>query len=351
MPEAARISDMHSCPKVEPGPIPHVGGPVFAGSANVLIGNLPAARVGDAMVCFPVGPTDSIKAGSATVLINDCKAARRTDPGSHISGDLIVQGCPTVLIGDTSQTLPMQDAAARGTMFCEECERDEAGPAISPAETAAPATDTNTVTLEDGPPLAGDRDALTNLGVSREALAMQADAGDDLDDVRRAARQAVAFKFYADHSGPTVKPARIWSHLGALDATKPVEVVEVVDTTLYQRGFPGGNPGEYFAIDEHATPEQLGASTMVGVVDGAGVRKLAPRDRRLAKFPKVAARGVTPAKGLKSTAAAIDDWWSIGKTTTEPGMLVSCEGGATQIMIPRLYHAAAELFRRAEPGQ
>ncbi|HEY0137413.1 MAG TPA: PAAR domain-containing protein, partial [Nannocystis sp.] len=204
---------MHSCPKVDPGPVPHVGGPVFAGSANVLIGNLPAARVGDAMVCFPLGPADSIKAGSATVFINDCKAARRTDPGSHISGDLIVQGCPTVLIGDTTQSQPMQDAAARGTMFCEECAREEGGPANNPAETAAPAAETDTVTLTDGPPLAGDRDALTNLGVSREELAMQPDEGDELDDVRRAARQAVAFQFYADHAGPTVNPARIWSHV------------------------------------------------------------------------------------------------------------------------------------------
>jgi uncharacterized Zn-binding protein involved in type VI secretion len=78
MPEAARISDMHTCPKDEPGHDPHMGGPVFAGSANVLIGYLPAARVGDAMVCSPVGPSDRIKAGAATVLINYCGAARRT---------------------------------------------------------------------------------------------------------------------------------------------------------------------------------------------------------------------------------------------------------------------------------
>ena len=242
MPEAARISDMHSCPKVEPGPVPHVGGPVFAGSSNVLIGYLPAARVGDAMVCFPVGPSDSIKAGAGTVLINHCSAARKTDPGSHISGDLIVQGCPTVLIGDTSQTFPMQDAAARGATFCEECARTEGGPAMNPAGTAAPPADSDTITLADGTPMPGDRDALTNLGVSREELATQTDAGDELDDVRRAARQAVAFQFYADHAGPTVKPARIWSHLGALDPTRPVTVVEVADTTLYQRGFPGGDP-------------------------------------------------------------------------------------------------------------
>ena len=48
MPPAARISDMHVCPMVTPGvpPIPHVGGPVSVGCPTVLIGGLPAARVG-----------------------------------------------------------------------------------------------------------------------------------------------------------------------------------------------------------------------------------------------------------------------------------------------------------------
>lgn len=57
---AARITDMHTCPMVTPGlpPIPHVGGPIVAGAPTVLIGSLPAARVGDMLVC--VGPPDSI---------------------------------------------------------------------------------------------------------------------------------------------------------------------------------------------------------------------------------------------------------------------------------------------------
>ena len=46
MPPAARISDMHTCPMVT-GVVPHVGGPIFLGCFNVMIGFLPAARVGD----------------------------------------------------------------------------------------------------------------------------------------------------------------------------------------------------------------------------------------------------------------------------------------------------------------
>lgn len=92
---AARISDMHICPKVNPGPVPHVGGPIALGSANVLIGGLPAARVGDMAIC--VGPPDKISKGSGTVQINGKPAARMGDSTGH--GGKIVVGCPTVLIG------------------------------------------------------------------------------------------------------------------------------------------------------------------------------------------------------------------------------------------------------------
>lgn len=91
---AATISCFHTCPK-RTGKIPHVGGPIAAGSGNVFIGGLPAARKGDMLVC--IGPPDSIKAGSSTVTINGKPAARMGDATSH--GGTIVAGNPTVTIG------------------------------------------------------------------------------------------------------------------------------------------------------------------------------------------------------------------------------------------------------------
>jgi uncharacterized Zn-binding protein involved in type VI secretion len=98
MKPAARITDMHVCPMLTPGlpPIPHVGGPVTMGCPTVLIGGLPAARVGDITTC--VGPPDPIAMGSATVIIGGMPAARMGDMTTH--GGTIVLGCPTVLIGD-----------------------------------------------------------------------------------------------------------------------------------------------------------------------------------------------------------------------------------------------------------
>ena len=95
MPAAARIGDMHTCPMVT-GTVPHVGGPILpAGEPSVLIGGIPAARVGDMAVC--TGPPDNIVAGSATVYIGGMPAARMGDATAH--GGVIVLGLPTVLIG------------------------------------------------------------------------------------------------------------------------------------------------------------------------------------------------------------------------------------------------------------
>ncbi|WP_114782551.1 PAAR domain-containing protein [Botryobacter ruber] len=96
MPPAARVADMHVCPMVNPGGVPHVGGPVLPpGAVTVLIGGLPAATVGDMCVC--VGPPDTIIMGSATVLIGGKPAARLGDSTAH--GGTITIGCPTVIIG------------------------------------------------------------------------------------------------------------------------------------------------------------------------------------------------------------------------------------------------------------
>src|SRR4030066_1532092 len=74
---AARVGDMHVCPMVTPGvpPIPHVGGPILPpGMPTVLIGKMPAATLSSMCVC--VGPPDVIIKGSFTVLIGKKPAAR-----------------------------------------------------------------------------------------------------------------------------------------------------------------------------------------------------------------------------------------------------------------------------------
>jgi uncharacterized Zn-binding protein involved in type VI secretion len=118
MPPAARVTDMHVCPMVEPGPVPHVGGPILpAGEPTVMIGFMPAARVGDMAVC--VGPPDTIAQGEPSVMIGNMPAARLGDPMEH--GGTIVLGCPTVLIGSSAQGVTL--AASTDKPFCAECEK------------------------------------------------------------------------------------------------------------------------------------------------------------------------------------------------------------------------------------
>ena len=95
MQPAARAGELHVCPMVTVL-VPHVGGPILPpGCPTVLIGFMPAARLGD--MCLCVGPPDVIIKGSSKVLIGFLPAARMGDQTAH--GGVIVLGCFTVLIG------------------------------------------------------------------------------------------------------------------------------------------------------------------------------------------------------------------------------------------------------------
>lgn len=329
MPDAARISDHHVCPKAEPGPVPHVGGPVFAGSATVIVGFLPAARVGDSTVCFPVGPQDSIEAGSASVVIDHHAAARRGDACSHQGA--LVGGCPTVVIGGDPQHHVMQIAAERGTPFCEECERRRRLAAVE-------AMDPRSATLDDDHPPPGahpGRDRLKLAGGDLQRLAAEQDCGDGLDHERRAARVAVAYSFYADPAiGASFKPSRITSHLRAIDVSKPLEIIELGGRTYHQRGIPGLDDGQYFTEDDVTKPEHVGVSSEVYPKrNGLIGPPPEPRDRRKRVFSR-------PTRGLKSIAARVLDSWSMPRVSADPGRAVDCAGGGTQVMIPHPHHSA-----------
>lgn len=66
LPAWRAVGDMHTCPLVT-GVVPHAGGVVLLGSTTVLINNLPAARQGDLIV--EAGPPNTIVMGCPTVII------------------------------------------------------------------------------------------------------------------------------------------------------------------------------------------------------------------------------------------------------------------------------------------
>ncbi len=92
---AARLTDMHTCPMVT-GVVPHVGGPISGpGHADGVDWRL--ARGTSATWRFAPAPPDTLAKGSATVLIGGTPAVRMGDGTAH--GEVVVLGCPTVLIG------------------------------------------------------------------------------------------------------------------------------------------------------------------------------------------------------------------------------------------------------------
>lgn len=66
MPAWRAAMDFHACPLVTVL-VPHVGGVVAMGSTTVLINNMPAARMGDTIV--ESAPPNAITLGAPTVII------------------------------------------------------------------------------------------------------------------------------------------------------------------------------------------------------------------------------------------------------------------------------------------
>jgi uncharacterized Zn-binding protein involved in type VI secretion len=85
---AARVTDMIVSTATSGAPVPIIP----PGAPTVLIGGMPAARLGD--TCG----ADAIIKGSATVLIGGMPAARVGDPTAG-GGLIIPPGAVTVLIG------------------------------------------------------------------------------------------------------------------------------------------------------------------------------------------------------------------------------------------------------------
>jgi uncharacterized Zn-binding protein involved in type VI secretion len=86
---AARVSDTDACPIPGHGP-----NPVTAGSPNVLINNLPCARVGDPTACG-----DAIAVGIPTILVNGKPIAHLGSSTAH--GGVIITGSGNVLLGNS----------------------------------------------------------------------------------------------------------------------------------------------------------------------------------------------------------------------------------------------------------
>mgnify|MGYP000020582006 CR=1 FL=1 len=89
MPNISLLGHHHTCPKVEPGPVPHVGGPVTSGQSPCTVNGKPVAVVGDPCAC-QAGGSDTIVSGSASMTINGKPVALIGSATAH--GGVLVEG-------------------------------------------------------------------------------------------------------------------------------------------------------------------------------------------------------------------------------------------------------------------
>ncbi|MFP7675512.1 PAAR domain-containing protein [Marivita sp. S0852] len=85
---------MHICPQVDPGPKPHVGGPVVrAGQSLVTFSGVPVAVEGGKCTCTGMPGPDDMTKGSSLVKINGRGVMRIGDDTGH--GGKLTVGVPT----------------------------------------------------------------------------------------------------------------------------------------------------------------------------------------------------------------------------------------------------------------
>lgn len=88
---------MHACPKVDPGPKPHVGGPVTdPGQSHVTFNGIPLAVEGGTCLCTGLPGPDKMSKGSSRVKINGKGVMRLGDSTAH--GGKITMGVPAITI-------------------------------------------------------------------------------------------------------------------------------------------------------------------------------------------------------------------------------------------------------------
>lgn len=94
----AHLGHMHVCPMVDPGPKPHVGGPVIdAGQTLVKFNGIPIAVEGGKCLCTGLPGPDQMVKGSSLVKINGKGVMRVGDACAH--GGKITTGIPTITSG------------------------------------------------------------------------------------------------------------------------------------------------------------------------------------------------------------------------------------------------------------
>jgi len=129
MPAWRAQMDFHACPIVK-GMVPDVGGMVMVGSPTVLINSMMACRVMDMVVEMPGGP-NPIAMGATNVCIGDAGAVAPAAPGA--AAQRLAASLAAMPDAAAAQAQTLIEAAKTGVPFSEKCQH------VTDGQTAAAA--------------------------------------------------------------------------------------------------------------------------------------------------------------------------------------------------------------------
>lgn len=303
-------------------------GDFVTGSANVFVNSLPATfTFGSTAACQKDNGPQQLATGAATVTINFGLAGRENEKLA-CSAKSIPKTSPNVFIGGESAQDPRVELtpevpqwAVTGLMIL-----GVAGAIMTLPFSVAAVGIGGTLAITAGGVVGsavlgyGGRLLGNALGLS-EAGTRGLEVGGGIVGGAlggrggmagmRSFRRNTAHNFYARQGMP---PKDIPDHLKGIDFNKPVSVQTIPkNTPVTQYQVPGGRQGNYYAPP--GTPaSQLGINPQgVSRTTGNVVNK-----------PPTTYRTTRDVSVLKSTAASVDDTWSV------PGRPYRAEGGATQ---------------------
>ena len=287
--------------------------PLATGAATVKINGLPAGRVGEklgcsALVVEPCSP--NVKIGGPSV----------ADPNVVVSPEVpgwAVTGLQALGIAGAIMALPFAIAtvgiaATIGGGVAGYFGGEYGGKAGRALGTAMGMSETGIRSMEAGGQFLGGM--VAGAAGTRGGIAADARYLGGSSPATIAARQSIAQDFYAKQGWPQ---GRIDGHLQGIDFTKPVRTTTIPEgTQLSQWQTPGRSLGNYFAPASE-TPTRLGIAPDAQV-PGVGV---VPKQQ-------VSYQASGPVSALRSTAAPVEDTWSV------PGTPIQTTGGGRQYFVP-----------------
>lgn len=229
---ASRIGDMHVCPMVT-GIVPHVGGPFILGSPTVLVGMMPQSRVTDQLVC--VGPPDVAVMGVTTVLVGMAGAGGvvSMSAGLQMAGvPVAMQAAPQAAVQATMQPDGTMATVATAGPSLPPIPLQQAGwPDLPPENTATfqsvqPATIPQGATLYT--PCASDQNGLGNYWATTPPAPTAATPSDASKDSYLSSADAIAVLHVTDPdgmkawvgtaAGGDLSKLQVWAHAASAGA-------------------------------------------------------------------------------------------------------------------------------------